>query len=213
MNKPHVKICGLTRPEDAHLAALLGADFLGTILYANSPRAVPSEQLDDLLAAIPGGKRVMVDVNPASDELEHKADRGFDCFQIHCDVDTPVVSVATWAGIVGRERLWLAPRIPPGEPFPQAALEFADTFLIDTYSKTSHGGTGRTGDWERFAQWQLMYPHKRLILSGGLNAQNIPDALAATQATTIDLSSSLESSPGIKDPAKLRELFRTLATL
>lgn len=208
--RPRVKICGITSKEDARLALDEGADRLGIIVYAKSPRAVSFDQARDLCGFIPAGRRVMVDVKTGTDELEAYGDLGFDAYQISIDLDTSLATVAAWAGLVGPEQLWLSPRVPPGEPFPQVVLEFADTIVLDTYDPQKHGGTGRTGDWVKFMEWQTLYQHKRWVLTGGLSPTNIRAALAATQAQWVDVNSGLESAPGRKDPAKVRELFRVL---
>lgn len=206
-----VKICGLTRPEDAEAAFSSGADYGGIILAKKSSRAVPLERVPEVLTQIPGGSRVMVDVATGTDELERIGDMGFDYFQIHFDLDISLATVAGWSGVVGRERLWLAPRIPPEQDtFPQVLLEFADTFVLDTYSPTQHGGTGKTGDWQSFADWQTLYQHKRWILAGGLTPKNIGPALAATGAEVVDVGSGVEAVPGIKDHSRIKALFAAI---
>ncbi len=207
---PKIKICGLTRWADASAALDLGADYCGMIVYPKSPRAVTREQAWDLCQRIPAGKRVMVDVNTGTDELEDWADCGFDYFQIYCDLDVNLATLAAWSGLVGRERLWLAPKIPPGEPFPQSILDFADTILIDAYHKDKYGGSGRTGNWEQFADWSTLYAHKHFILAGGLSPDNITEAVRITNSEIVDVNSGVEKEPGIKDPAKLRALFAAL---
>jgi len=210
MNTPKIKICGLTRWVDVSAALDLGADFCGMIVYPKSPRAVTRDQAWDLCQRIPAGMRVMVDVNTGADELEDWADCGFDHFQIHCDIDVGLATLAAWSGIVGKERLWLAPKIPPGQPFPQAVLEFADTILVDAYHQDKYGGTGQTGNWEQFADWATMYAHKRFILAGGLNPDNVAEAVRVSGAEVVDTASGVEAEPGIKDPTKLRAYFQAL---
>lgn len=207
---PKIKICGLTRFVDVSATLDLGADYLGINVYPKSPRSVTRDQAWDLCQRIPAGKRVMVDVNTGADELEDWADCGFDYFQIHCDLDVNLASLAAWSGLVGSERLWLAPKIPPDDPFPQSILEFADTILIDAYHKDVYGGSGQTANWEQFADWSTMYAHKRFVLAGGLKPENITEAVRVTGAETVDLASGVESEPGVKDPAKLRALFAAL---
>lgn len=205
--RPQVKICGITSREDARMALEAGADFLGLIVYPRSPRAVSYEQARDLCGFIPAGRRVMVDVESAADELERFGDLGFDAYQIHFDAAGSLASLAAWAGVVGRDRLWLGPRLAPREAFPQEVLEFGDTVLLDTYDRDRHGGTGRVGDWTRFAEWQTLYQHKRWVLAGGLGPENIRAALEATHAQIIDVNSGVEAAPGRKDPARLHALF------
>lgn len=210
---PKVKICGITRQEDAALALSLGADFLGVICFDRSPRCVAPEGVPELLEAIPSGRRVLVDVNPGTDQLDKYLEWGFDYFQLHCPYDLGLATLASWCGQVGGpERLWIAPKVPPEEPFPQAALEFADTVLYDTYSQDPlrFGGTGQTGDWERFESWRTLYQHKQWVLAGGLTPDNIGAALACATPDIVDFNSGVEQEPGRKDPEKLRRLFHRL---
>nr|WP_246455861.1 phosphoribosylanthranilate isomerase [Ruficoccus amylovorans] len=208
-----VKVCGITRWADAELALELGADYIGMICYAKSPRAVTLEQARDLCNRIPAGKRVFVDVATGTDELENFADLGFDAFQLHFDLDLSLATVAAWSGIVGPEALWLAPRLPVEEDFPQPILEFADTVVLDAHSKAVYGGSGQTGDWGRFADLSTLYQHKRWVLAGGLSPENVAEAVRQSGATMIDVNSGVESSPGVKDPARLRALFAALGQL
>jgi phosphoribosylanthranilate isomerase len=152
---------------------------------------------------------VLVDVATPPAQLEQYLSLGFDHYQIHFDLDIPIASVAAWSEIAGADGLWVAPRIPPGEAgFPQILMEFADTILLDTFSKSAYGGTGKAGqNWQRFLDCSILYQHKRWILAGGLAPDNVGAALAFTQAGTIDVNSGVESAPGIKDPDKLRRLF------
>ncbi len=207
-----VKVCGITRPEDAETALRLGADYIGVIVYPKSPRAVPLRLLPDLLAVIPPGKRVLVDVAPSMEVLEDLLAYGFDAYQLHFDLDIPVARVAEWSQVVGQEAFWAAPRVPlEEEAFPQILLEFADTFVVDAYDKASYGGTGRAGtNWQRFLDWTLLYQHKRWVLAGGLGPDNIAEAIAFTQAAMIDVNSGVEKVPGVKDAAKLEAFFARL---
>lgn len=209
--RPKVKICGITRAEDIERALALGADYIGIILYEASPRAVPLAQVPELLGLIPEGKRVLVDVATPTDVLAEYRNLAFDFYQIHFDLDIAIASVAAWAGLVGRERLWMAPRVPPQEAyFPQIIMEFADTVLVDTYSKEKHGGTGKVGDWQRFLDWNALYQHKHWVLSGGLGPENIAEALETCAPEIVDLSSGVESEPGIKDHDRLQILFENI---
>jgi phosphoribosylanthranilate isomerase len=205
-----IKVCGLTREEDVDLAVELGADFCGFIVYPKSPRGISVERAVELAQRVPEGQRVLVDVETGSEELERVRDLGFDFFQIHAGLDLGMATLATWSGLVGRERLWLAPRVPPAEPFPELTLEFADTLLVDTYHANQVGGTGEPGDWSGFAALQDAHPDRRWILAGGLSPENIDAAVAASGARTVDCNSGLEAAPGVKDPAKVRALFKRL---
>jgi len=203
-----IKVCGITNQRDALKALELGADYLGVIVFARSPRAVPPGRIAELLAVIPPGKRVMVDVSTPTDQLEEYRNFNFDFYQIHFDLNIAMGTVAAWSGIVGRERLWLAPRIPASEKyFPQVLMEFADTILLDAYHKDAFGGTGRTGDWQRFSDWSTLYQHKRWVLAGGLSPDNVEGALRL-DPHILDVNSGIESAPGIKDHARMEEFFR-----
>lgn len=210
---PRLKVCGITDPTEARRCVELGADYIGVIVARQSPRRVPDAQIPELLAAIPGGKRVLVDVNPSTEDLERYGDMGFDYFQIHFDLEAPLASLAGWSGIVGADCLWLAPRIPMGDTFPQVILGFTDTIVLDSYSTKAYGGTGVAGGWERFSDWKTLYQHKRFVLAGGLAPTNIAAALQATGAEIIDVNSGVEISPGRKDFDKLERLAATVRTL
>ena len=205
-----VKICGLCRSRDVETALGLGAAYCGFVVHPSSKRGLSPERAAELASGVPRGRRVIVDVETPADRLEHYRDLGFDYFQIHANPEVSLATLAAWSGLVGRERLWLAPRIAPGEPFPEAVLEFADTFLIDTYSPERIGGTGRTGDWEQFAEWRERYPDRNWILAGGLDSGNATAALARTGATHIDVSGGVEAAPGEKSEARLRAFFEAV---
>ncbi|HKK19621.1 MAG TPA: phosphoribosylanthranilate isomerase [Opitutales bacterium] len=205
-----VKICGLTREADVDLALELGADFFGFIVYPKSPRAIPLERAVELAGRVPEGRRVLVDVETGTDELEQRRDAGFDFFQIHSGLGVGLATLAAWSGLVGRERLWIAPRLKPGDAFPELVLEFADTVLLDSYHKDRMGGTGETGDWAGFAELKLKHPSANWVLAGGLSPQNVLEAVSATGTERVDVNSGVESEPGMKNPEKLRELFGVL---
>ena len=210
MRPPEVKVCGLTRPEDATLAAQLGAKYLGFIFYTPSPRHISLPDFRKMASQLPDAFRVAVDVAPALEKLEEMRELGFEFFQIHFPLDQSKDTLAAWSDLVGRDRLWLAPKVAPEDPFPPFLLDKADTFLVDTYQKDGFGGSGRTGDWGRFGELQSNYLHKKWILAGGLNAKNIGQALTSTQAGMVDVSSGVEASPGKKSPRKLKAFFRNL---
>ncbi|MFA5257800.1 MAG: phosphoribosylanthranilate isomerase [Opitutales bacterium] len=211
--RPKVKVCGLTRPEDARAATRAGADYLGAIFYQRSPRYVNLDTLEDLVFAMPEGKRVMVDVAPEDMVLEDRIELGFDFYQLHFDLSVPVERIKGWSEITGVNRLWLAPRIPSGTAFPEKLLELADTFVLDNYKPDTFGGSGKAGGWDRFAKWKAAYPNKCFVLAGGLGPDNVVAAYAATKAEVLDLNSGVESAPGIKDQAKLSRAIHAVRNL
>jgi phosphoribosylanthranilate isomerase len=212
-SSPLVKVCGITRARDGAAALEAGASHIGFILYEQSPRAITLEQVGALMAAlpVPVEKPVAVEVNPDPERLAGMATVGFARYQLHFPHDLPRERIAEWAEIVGRENLWLAPKLPPDQPFPENLLEFAEAFLIDAFAEDAYGGTGHTADWSRFAGLKERFPEKKWILAGGLSPDNVVEAIAATGAGHIDANSGVESAPGIKDPEKIKALFKALA--
>jgi len=212
INGLQLKICGQTRADDARVAADLGADFLGFILYPKSPRYLSIRAYQQLASALPvGPRRVAVMVEPSADDLTAAVAAGFDLFQIHFAHTTPLETLRGWSLQVGAHRLWLAPKLPPTEDVPPEWLPLAGTFLLDTFHASGFGGSGKTGDWEKFARHQQASPQHAWVLAGGLSPDNVADAIARSGARFIDVNSGVETSPGIKDQAKLQQLAATLS--
>ena len=207
---PKIKVCGLTREEDVKLTLSLGADYFGFILYPQSPRAVSLDRAIELAAPVPVGQRVAVDVATSLEDLKCYRDAGFDFFQIHFGADFEHNNLAEYSKIVGKDKLWLAPRLASEDSFSEDILDYAGTILIDTFVKDQFGGTGKVGDWARFNTLKERYPQTNWVLAGGLSPSNVLDALASTAADHLDINSGVESAPGIKDEAKLREAFKVL---
>lgn len=198
-----LKICGLTSLVDAQFADRCGADYLGFILHPTSPRYIPLPQYQAMAPRLPDRRRVAVIVEPDPAELAMMRD-DFDFFQIHYRHDVPLATLAAWAKAVGIEKLWLAPKLPPGANVPDTHLRLARYILLDTFHE-GFGGSGRTSDWPKFARHQQQHPDRFWILAGGLNAENIGDALRATNASFVDVSSGVEAAPGIKDHEKMKK--------
>ena len=205
-----IKVCGLTRIEDVQLALSLGADYCGFIVYPKSPRAVSLDRAAELASYVPVGKRVIVDVETAPDEIAQLRGSCFDYFQIHTGLHKGSPSLASMSYQLGKERLWLAPRLDTKDEFSEEFTTFADTILLDAYQKDLYGGTGHTSDWPRFTQLSATYPKTKWILAGGLTPSNVLKAQAATGARHLDINSGVEVAPGVKDAAKLREVFQIL---
>jgi phosphoribosylanthranilate isomerase len=210
INGIQLKVCGLTSADDAEAAATIGADYLGFIFYPNSPRCISATRYQGIKALLPPAKKVAVLVEPSAVDLAALGVMGFDSFQIHFKPGTPLVQVQAWSDVVTSAKLWLVPQLPPESDVPVELLPLADTFLLDTFHASKFGGTGETGDWNKFQRHLLMYPEKNWILSGGLKPENIAEALRATGAKFIDVNSGVESAPGVKDLAKLQALASAL---
>ena len=118
--------------------------------------------------------------------------------------------LSDWAKCLGKQNLWLAPKIPPDSDFPKNLLAFADTFILDAYSKSAFGGTGKTGNWGLFRDYKTLYSSKTWILAGGLSPLNLQEAIQATGTEFVDLNSGFEIAPGIKDTALLASAIQAL---
>lgn len=212
LRPPSVKVCGLTRVEDAQACLRSGVRFLGVNRYAPSLRCVPPERLGELLEAIPSGRRVYVDVNPGLPELHAAEAAGFDFFQIHFDPHTVAeVRLRMWREKVGAARLWLAPRLKEGALLPSYAYDYAETFLIDGYSPGAFGGTGKTSDWAGVAALRSLHRQKTWIVAGGLGPDNVVEAVRASHADIMDLNSGVETAPGIKSAALIGRVMDRLS--
>jgi phosphoribosylanthranilate isomerase len=194
-----VKLCGITRHEDAELAASLDAWAIGFILWPGSKRAA-----DPGVAA--GIARTMrrrlelvgVFVNPTLDEVVRAAEGiGLTHVQLHGD-EGPAFCTAV-AERTGA-RVIKAVRVSSGADIQAAARFHSDLLLLDAAVDGAWGGTGETFDWALAAQ---RHSHLPLILSGGLTPENVADGIAAVHPWAVDVASGVESEPGIKDPAKV----------
>lgn len=198
-----VKICGLTRPEDAALAVELGATALGMIFWPGSPRAVTLEQARAIARVAPEGVlTVGVFVNPTAEQLGAVMTAvPLGAVQLHGDESPSFASALPWPVIKG---LGL-----PADGAQPDMDQWGDhvRILLDAHDPLKRGGTGRTADWHRAATLARRRP---VILAGGLHADNVTRAIAEVAPAGIDVSSGVESSPGIKDGTKLRALFRAL---
>lgn len=200
-----LKFCGLTSLVDVEFADRLGADYLGFILHPKSPRYLALRQFRDMAPLLPDGrKKVAVVVEPSDEELARILEAGFDRVQIHFRLPIDSVRLAQWEKIVGRDRLWLAPKLPPRTAFPPEVLAVKTTILWDTYHESGFGGSGLTGDWASFSEHQAAHPDRQWVLAGGLNSENIEQALQESGARFVDVGSGIEAAPGIKDHVKMK---------
>jgi phosphoribosylanthranilate isomerase len=201
-----VKICGITRLEDAELAASLGAWALGFILWPGSSRAVEEAVAAGIARQVRRRVELVgVFVNPALDEVAHAADAiGLTHIQLHGD-EGP--AFATEAARRTGAKIIKAARVASGADL-QALERFRTDFhLLDTKVEGMRGGSGTAWDWSLAAQRRSKVP---AILSGGLTAENVADGIAAVRPFAVDVASGVEASPGVKDHAKL-EAFLAVA--
>jgi len=198
MSRLFVKICGLTNATDARLAAELGADAIGLNFYPGSPRCVSTEVARGIVGSIPPSVlRVGVFVNcPRAEIAATVAAVGLDAIQFHGDEDPAFC--AGWA-----QRTIKALRLRDSTSAEEAAAYRVDFILIDAYVEGEFGGTGKRiavellGDLDRH----------RLILAGGLNAENVADSVRRVSPFGVDVASGVESAPGKKDRERMRRFI------
>jgi phosphoribosylanthranilate isomerase len=202
-----VKICGITRPEDAELAVELGAWALGFILWPGSPRAADPLVAARIAAAL--RRRVAlvgVFVNATLEEIAHAADElHLSPVQLHGD-EGPAFCAET--GRRTGAKVIKAMRVAGAADFQDLERFHTDFHLLDTAARGLRGGTGETWDWALAARRRRKIP---AILSGGLTAENVAAGIAAVDPWAVDVSSGVEASPGVKDPGKLRAFMAAAA--
>ena len=196
MSAVRSKICGITRIEDALAAAHAGADAIGLVFYAKSPRAVSVQQARAIIAALPPFVTVTgLFVNASRCELGEILDAvPLDLLQFHGD-ETP-------AECEGYHRPYIkALRVRPGDDLQAACRAYrnASGILLDTFVAGVPGGTGEAFDWSLVPE-HLEQP---IVLAGGLHAGNVAQAIAQVKPWAVDVSGGVESSKGIKDHGKI----------
>ncbi|MCV9921686.1 MULTISPECIES: phosphoribosylanthranilate isomerase [Pseudomonas] len=203
MSNVRSKICGITRIEDALAAAEAGADAIGLVFYAKSPRAVDVQQARAIIAALPPFvSTVGLFVNASRCELNEILEAvPLDLLQFHGD-ETP-------ADCDGFHRPWIkALRVRPGDDLEAQCKHYANAsgILLDTFVAGVPGGTGEAFDWSLVPQ-RLSKP---IILAGGLNPGNVGQAIAQVGPYAVDVSGGVEQAKGIKDAAKIEAFVRAV---
>jgi len=190
--RTRVKICGITSVANGLAAARQGADAVGLIFYRPSPRLVSLARAAEIAASLPAFvARVAVFVNPSADEVGEviRACRP-DLLQFHGE-EPP-----EFCGGFG-VRYLRAVRVKPGVDLLESLAPFHDAagWLLDAYREDLHGGTGEAFDWDLVPR-RLERP---VILSGGLDAQNVGEAIRRVRPWAVDTSTGVESAKGVKD--------------
>ena len=200
------KVCGITDEAGAGSAVRAGADALGFIFYAPSPRATTPEVAARIAARIPAQiLRVGVFVNASLDEVQAVRDEvGLDILQLSGD-ETP--DLCEQLG----EEVWKALRLPLGCSVAEAealAAPYARwTLLADAGGAGRYGGTGEMVDWSAAAGLAARHP---LVLAGGLRPENVAEATSRVRPWAVDVASGVESEPGCKDVQKLQAFAAAL---
>ena len=199
-----IKICGITRLADAEAAVEQGAHALGSVFWANSPRFIDPYRARAIASALPPFvTTVGVFVNQRSEYVNGVATLvGLAAIQLHGDespsyvpaMTRPVIKAIAWG--------------PASEVDGVAAWPLRVTLLLDSHDPVGRGGTGRTIDW---ASASTVAAARRVVLAGGLTPENVGEAIARVKPFGIDVSSGVETSPGIKDHGRLKALFEAVA--
>lgn len=205
-----IKICGVTKPEDAVAAVQAGADMIGLNFYPKSARYVSPERAERIAAEV--RQTTGVFVNATSDEIHRTVEQvGLDWVQLHGD-ETPelVAEIQSQLPLIrvqflGKQGLQgiaqdVAACTELGRP-PTAVL-------VDATVEGEYGGTGKTADWPALANYQKVLDKVPLVLAGGLQAENVATAIATVHPDAVDTASGVESSPGVKDAQKLQSFIR-----
>lgn len=203
-----IKICGVTTPEDAAVAAALGADAIGINFYPPSPRCIGVQQARAILRVLPpfvDAVALFVDTAPdriceLADDLRirtvqvHGADlllwgsRDHRIIRAFPIVDASSLAQITHYVAAAKEMSYM---LPPA-------------ILVDTHVRGMHGGTGQTAPWHLLANFD---PGAPLILAGGLAPENVAEAIRIVRPYAVDVASGVESAPGRKDPEKMRRFI------
>jgi len=207
-----VKICGITNREDAVTAADSGADAVGLNFFDGSPRCVTREIAREILEILPSQvTKVGVFVNSSAAEIRKTFDEmGLDIIQLHGDEPPPML------GLFGNRPVIRAFRcrdtgLNPVVDYIEKCTRLACIpygVLIDAYYPGQYGGTGRAVNWNSVVRQRAELGDLKLVLAGGLTPANVAKGIITVQPTAVDTASGVESSPGIKDAAKLHQFVR-----
>jgi phosphoribosylanthranilate isomerase len=210
MSTVRVKICGITRKEDLDAAAAAGADAVGFVVgTAASPRNIPLEKAEKLIRQVPPFvKSVLVTVPKNIDELTENCEKlNPDAIQIHGKNLPAAVYVRLKfpkTPLIGAVNANLANALDVAS----RVSEMFDAVLLDSFVNGRYGGTGIVHDWELSKRVKQVIDSKPLILAGGLNPENVAEAVRAVQPYAVDVSSGVELQPGIKDHQKMADFIK-----
>jgi len=197
-----VKICGITRLEDAQAAVDAGANAVGFVFWPKSPRRVDVERAREIASALPEDvTTVGVFVDQPLHEVNDVARRvGLRAVQLHGSEDSEYVRAMTRPVI--KAVAVLGSQTPDVNAWPSNV-----TVLLDVHDPVKKGGTGKTIDWTVAAS---VASRRNVLLAGGLTPQNVGDAIARVRPYGIDVSSGVEVEPGIKDHGRIKALFEAV---
>jgi phosphoribosylanthranilate isomerase len=201
INRTRIKICGITREQDVSAVAGNGADALGLVFYEKSPRHVSVQQAAQLARSVPPFLTVVgLFVNPSVDYVREVLTKvPLDVLQFHGEEEPQ------FCRQFGKPYL-KAIRVKPGLDLVECAARYvgAQGLLLDAFVEGAQGGTGESFDWALIPQ-DLPLP---VILSGGLHAGNVAEAIRRVRPYAVDVSSGVEAAKGIKDAAKIAAFIK-----
>jgi len=208
MHQTRIKICGVTRPADAAAAASCGADFIGMVLHADSPRLVGTERALEVISALPTGfPAVGLFVDAPPDRIRKTAeDLGISTVQLHGREIPPLLQELSALGV------WKAVRSPAEVmAWRDAGIE---AILLETDTPAGVGGTGQENDWRALKKRKLageFGQFKRVIVAGGLTPKNVGDVIRMLRPWAVDVSSGVEAGvKGIKSTDKIAAFVRAV---
>lgn len=198
-----VKICGITNAQDAHRAVAAGAWALGFIFHKKSPRYVSPSKVRPIIESLPPFVTpVGVFVNQSAMAVRDICRMArISTVQFHGE-ETP-----GYCKSFSHFKIIKAFKVGETFDFGQAAGYKVDAYLFDTFSEAAPGGTGKSFNWQLLAGQHFAKP---VILSGGLNPENVAAAVEALRPYAVDVASGVEQSHGIKDPRRLKAFFKAL---
>lgn len=199
-----VKICGITNFEDAQTAVLAGCDMLGFVFYEKSPRYIRPDRAGDIISGLPGEvEKVALFVNEQKKTVIDILNqiKEIDILQFHGD-ETPDYCNAF------NKRIIKAIRVKNKDSIKQMASYNVNFFLLDAFKKDVYGGTGENFEW-KLAKDAKAY-NVPIILSGGLNPENVKEAIELVEPYAVDVSSGVEISPGRKDPELIKRFIQVV---
>lgn len=199
-----VKICGITTLADARYCAGAGADYLGFIQFEDSPRFVEPAAAKEIIEWVDGVEPVGVFVNETAEAINARcAEVGFTVAQLHGHEPPEVVAAVAVPTI----KAFRVQHDASSEQLRALMLPYqsvADFFLLDTHKTSLWGGTGESFNWRLARDLAAEFP---LFLAGGISAENVREAIETMRPFAVDLSSSVESAPGVKDFDRLYDFF------
>ena len=201
-----IKICGICSRSDLEQICALGPDAIGFIFWPKSKRYVRPQQVAQWLSSVPDGiKKVGVFVEPTAEEVEAVArECQLDVIQIHQTSNDWKIDRPLFQGL----ETWLSPKMEQGvtPAVLQAVIPEPSVLLADSFDPQTIGGTGSVGNWEAAAQMKQTLG-KPLMLAGGLNPDNVAEAIETVQPWGVDVSSGVEKVPGVKNLRKVKKFI------